>query len=83
VAEDSDCTVISRRDAEDAVVMSHDHYNGLMETLHLLQSPANTAQLRRSIDQYRAGPAGLSLLAEAGSENLAPDGSRQAPGVCR
>ncbi|MEJ2402633.1 MAG: type II toxin-antitoxin system Phd/YefM family antitoxin, partial [Xanthomonadales bacterium] len=33
VAEDADCTVITRRDAEDAVVMSLDHYNGLMETL--------------------------------------------------
>jgi antitoxin YefM len=33
--------VITRRDAEDAVVMSLDHYNGLMETLHLLQSPEN------------------------------------------
>ena len=55
VVEDSDCTVISRRDAEDAVVMSLDHYNGLMETLHLLQSPANVAHLQQSIEQYRSG----------------------------
>ena len=40
VVEDSDYTVISRRDAEDAVVMSLDNFNGLMETVHLLKSPA-------------------------------------------
>ncbi len=39
VAEDSDCTIITRRDAEDAVVMSLDHFNGLMETVYLLKSP--------------------------------------------
>ncbi len=54
VVEDSDYTVISRRDAEDAVVMSLDHFNGLMETVHLLKSPANAAHLAKSIDQYRS-----------------------------
>ena len=55
VVEDSDYTVISRRDAADAVVMSLDHFNALMETVHLLKSPANAAHLTRSIDQYRSG----------------------------
>jgi len=55
VAEDADCTVITRRDAQDAVVMSLDHYNGLMETLHLFSTPANAAHLQRSIAQYRSG----------------------------
>ena len=55
VVEDSDYTVISRRDAEDAVVMSLDHFNSLMETVHLLKSPANAAHLTRSIAQYRSG----------------------------
>jgi len=55
VVEDSDYTVISRRNAEDAVVMSLDHFNGLMETVHLLKSPANAAHLARSIAQYRSG----------------------------
>ena len=55
VADDADCTVITRRDAEDAVVMSLDHYNGLMETLHLFSTPANAAHLQKSIEQYRAG----------------------------
>lgn len=53
VVDDADCTVITRRDAEDAVVMSLDHYNSLMETVHLLKSPANAAHLNRSIEQYK------------------------------
>jgi len=55
VVEDADVTVISRRDAPDAVVMSFDHYSSLMETVHLLSSPANAAHLAKSIAQARAG----------------------------
>ena len=53
VVNDADCTIITRRDAEDAVVMSLDYYNSLMETVHLLKSPANAAHLAKSIEQYR------------------------------
>ncbi len=55
VIEDADFTVIARRDAPDAVVMSLDTFNGLMETVHLLKTPANAAHLARSIKQYRQG----------------------------
>ncbi len=55
VVNDADCTVITRRDSEDAVVMSLDYYNSLMETVHLLKSPANAEHLRQSIEQYRQG----------------------------
>lgn len=55
VTNDADTMVITRRDAEDAVVMSLDHYNSLMETVHLLRSPANVAHLNKSIAQYKAG----------------------------
>ena len=54
VVEDADYTIISRRDAADAVVMSLDNFNSLMETVHLLKSPANTAHLAKSIAQYRS-----------------------------
>ncbi|NRP53023.1 MULTISPECIES: type II toxin-antitoxin system Phd/YefM family antitoxin [unclassified Marinobacterium] len=57
VVNDADTTVITRRDSEDAVVMSLDYYNSLMETVHLLRSPNNAAHLNRSIAQYRAGKA--------------------------
>lgn len=55
VIEDADYTVIARRDAPDAVVMSLDTFNSLMETVHLLKSPANAAHLTQSIEQYRQG----------------------------
>jgi antitoxin YefM len=55
VVNDADTTVITRRDAEDAVVMSLDYYNSLMATVHLLRSPANAEHLNRSIAQYKAG----------------------------
>ena len=55
VVNDADSTVITRRDSEDAVVMSLDYYNSLMETVHLLGSPKNPEHLNRSIAQYRYG----------------------------
>ena len=55
VVNDADCTVITRRDSEDAVVMSLEYYNSLMETVHLLKSPANAAHLNKSIEQFRSG----------------------------
>lgn len=55
VVSDADYTIIARRDADDAVVMSLDQFNGLMETVHLLKSPANAMHLNKSIKQYRTG----------------------------
>lgn len=55
VVDDADYTVISRRDAEDAVVMSLEQFNSLMETVHLLKSPANAQHLANSIEQYKSG----------------------------
>jgi len=55
VIDDADCTIITRRDTEDAVVMSLDYYNGLMETVYLLRSPANVEHLDASIEQFRRG----------------------------
>ena len=58
VVQDADVTIISRRDAEgDAVVMSRDNYNSIMETLHLTSNPANAAALAKAIEQDKAGQA--------------------------
>jgi antitoxin YefM len=57
VVADADYTIITRRDADDVVVMSLESFNSLMETVHLLKSPANAAHLERSIAQFRAGKA--------------------------
>ncbi len=55
VVNDADCTVITRRDSQDAVVMSFEYYNSLMETVYLLKSPANAEHLRKSIEQFHQG----------------------------
>jgi antitoxin YefM len=57
VLQDADVTVIKLQDASGVVVMSLDHYNSLMETAHLLRSPANAARLKKSIAQARIGGA--------------------------
>lgn len=57
VHEDADVAIISRRDGADAVVMSLDHYQSIMETMHLLATPANAAHLAKSIAQHKAGKA--------------------------
>ena len=55
VAQDADFAVITRRNNADAVVMSLDTFNSLMETVHLLKTPPNAAHLARSIAQLRKG----------------------------
>jgi antitoxin YefM len=65
VVDDADYAVITRQDAEDAVILSLDYFNSLLETVHLLNSPANAAHLGRSIEQYRSGQvAELELVDE-------------------
>lgn len=55
VINDMDVTIINRTGGANVVVMSLDHYNSLIETLHLLQSSSNAAHLVESIAQLRAG----------------------------
>lgn len=57
VAQDHDITIISRRDGADAVVMSLEHYQSVMETMHLMASPANAAKLAKAVAQDKAGKA--------------------------
>ena len=55
VTDNVDCTVVVRRDGDDAVIMSKSHYDSIMETLYLLRSPANATRLRESILAVEAG----------------------------
>ena len=65
VVENADYTIISRRNSEDAIVMSLNTFNSIMETFHLLKSPANTEHLSKSIKQYKQGKArGRELINE-------------------
>lgn len=65
VIDDADYTIITRRDADDAVVMSLAYFQSMAETLHLLSSPANAAHLAKSIAQHRAGKAVRRELTQA------------------
>jgi len=65
VVKDANYAVISRRDHADAVLMSLDTFNSLMETVHLLKTPANAAHLARSIAQLRKGKTRARNLVDA------------------
>lgn len=65
VVKDADYAVISRRDAPDAVLMSLDTFNSMMETVYLLKTPANAAHLNRSIRQFRKGQTKARKLKDA------------------
>lgn len=55
VSDNANYTIIKRRKKPDAVVMSLDSFNGLMETMHLLSTPANAAHLMRGIEAHQTG----------------------------
>ncbi|MDO4681669.1 MAG: type II toxin-antitoxin system Phd/YefM family antitoxin [Lautropia sp.] len=64
VVADCDATLIHRRDGENAVLISEATYNSLMETIHLLSSPANARRLMDAIAQDREGKAQTQSLLE-------------------
>jgi antitoxin YefM len=72
VEADADVTLITRRHAQGAVVMSLDTYNSLMETVHLLRSPANAAHLQRSLEQAERRELLAHPLIDANELNAAP-----------
>ena len=65
VVADCDATLIHRRDGENAVLLSESTYNSMLETLHLLQSPANARRLMASVEQDRKGAAKKRELLES------------------
>ncbi len=55
---------ITRQNARSVVMIGEDEYEGMMQTLHLLRSPANTARLLRSIEAADKGKLKKRALAE-------------------
>jgi antitoxin YefM len=53
--------LVTRQNAPPAILIDKEEFDGLMETLHLLRSPANAERLLRSIAEADAG-----LLSEHG-----------------
>lgn len=49
--------LVTRQNARSVVILSEEDYDGLMETVHLLKSPANAARLLGSIGEADAGKA--------------------------
>ena len=46
---------VTRQNARTVVLMAEDEYESLMETVHLLKSPANAVRLLRSIKEADEG----------------------------
>ena len=55
VVNDREEIVVTRQGHESVVIMALDEYESLMETVYLMQSPANARHLRDSIARHRAG----------------------------
>ena len=55
VCDDRAPLVVTRQNARSVVMISEEEYEGLIETVHLLQSPANAARLLRSIKEADEG----------------------------
>lgn len=47
--------LVTRQNARSVVMVSEDEYEGLMETVQLLRSPANTRRLLESITEANSG----------------------------
>jgi antitoxin YefM len=55
VCDDRAPLLITRQNARSVVMLSEDDYEGLIETVHLLRSPANASRLLRSINEADQG----------------------------
>ena len=55
VCDDRAPLLVTRQNARSVILISEEEYEGLMETVHLLKSPANAARLMQSIGQANRG----------------------------
>jgi antitoxin YefM len=78
VVADHSVTLIKRRDAGDAIVMSLEDYSAIEETMYLLSSPANAGRLLGSIAEANAAFPGGRVL---GPEDLPKAGRARAGGA--
>jgi antitoxin YefM len=73
VCDDRAPLLVTRQNARSVVLLSEEDYEGLMETVHLLKSPANAARLLRSItqaDQGKLTERDIAKPVEAGSKKI-------------
>ena len=65
VSDSRTALVVTRQNARSVVILAEDEYEGMMETLHLLRSPANATRLLRSIDEANSGRSAAHKLVDA------------------
>lgn len=55
VIDEEETFIITGKGGRNAVILSLEEYNGMIETMHLLSSPANAERLRRAIRDVDEG----------------------------
>jgi antitoxin YefM len=71
VCDDRAPLFVTRQNARGVVLMSEEDYEGLMETVHLLKSPANATHLLRSIKEADQGKLTEREIIEPGKASSA------------
>ena len=71
-AEAEDAVTVLNPGGVPFVVLTSDQYRGLMETSHLLSSPANAAHLAQSLAELREGRVSERELIDAGGSDAKP-----------
>lgn len=68
VTNNREIVVIQRRGAEDVALIAADELAGLLETVHLLRSPANAERLLAALSRVRERAGSPQPVAELRSE---------------
>ena len=68
VTENREVVIIQRRGSEDVAMIAADELAGLLETAHLLRSPANAQRLISALDRVRKGSGTPQTIEELRSE---------------
>ncbi len=68
VTQDREIVVVHRRGAEDVAMVAADEMAGLLETAHLLRSPANARRLLSALDRASSQTTPLQTIAELRQE---------------
>ncbi len=68
VTDDREVIIIQRRGAEDVALIAADELASLLETAHLLRSPANAERLLAALTRARQGTGSTQSVAELRDE---------------
>jgi antitoxin YefM len=68
VTNNREVVIIQRRGAEDVALIAADELAGLLETVHLLRSPANAERLLHALSRVRQGAGIVRTLEELRTE---------------